>query len=484
MENNYSRRNFIKKAGMAGAAVATVRESFSRPAKKEKIQTKNTATSQKPNILYIHSHDTGRYIQPYGYDVPTPNIQKLANEGILFRQCYTTHPTCSPSRGSLLTGMHPHSNGLIGLAHRGFSLNDYNKHIIHTLHDHGYTSALAGIQHIVDHHGKEPHKKIGYKEWVAGTWDFNEMNKIVDWIEDAPEKPFFLSVGFGETHRKFHPKNWRDNKGHVMPAEPLPDTPETRDDWVKYKETARILDEKMGMVFDALERTGLAENTLVICTTDHGIAFPRMKCNLYDGGTGIMLIMRGPGGFTGGKTADALVSNIDIFPTICELLDIDKPAWLQGTSMMPLVKGEQEEINENIYTEVNYHASYQPMRSVRTKRYKYIKHYDDRNKPVLPNCDDGPSKQLWLKSGWQDETVPSEELYDIIFDPNEQNNLVGSKEKQDILKDMRDRLQKQMENTSDPLLQGFIPAPKTAKLNDPDDIHPSKDYVTPKYMVK
>src|SRR5512142_997240 len=87
----------------------------------------------QPNILYIHSHDTGRYTQPYGHAVPTPNIQRLAEEGMLFRQAYCAAPTCSPSRAALLTGQSPHNNGMLGLAHRGFALYDYGHHIVHTL---------------------------------------------------------------------------------------------------------------------------------------------------------------------------------------------------------------------------------------------------------------------------------------------------------------------------------------------------------------
>src|SRR5262245_4032488 len=100
-----------------------------------------------PNILYIHSHDTGRYIQPYGHAVPTPNLQRLAEEGVLFRQAFCVAPTCSPSRASLLTGQSAHSSGMLGLAHRGFRLNDYGQHLIHTLRQAGYHSTLIGMQH-------------------------------------------------------------------------------------------------------------------------------------------------------------------------------------------------------------------------------------------------------------------------------------------------------------------------------------------------
>ena len=109
---------------------------------------KDTMTQPRPNILYLHSHDTGRYVQPYGYAVDTPNYQRLAEDGILFRNAFSAAPTCSPSRAALLTGQCPHSAGMIGLAHRGFTLHDPSQHLATTLRDHGYRTILAGVQHV------------------------------------------------------------------------------------------------------------------------------------------------------------------------------------------------------------------------------------------------------------------------------------------------------------------------------------------------
>ena len=102
----------------------------------------------KPNVLYLHSHDTGRYVQPYGHPVPTPNIQRLADQGLLFRNAFCAAPSCSGSRARLLTGQWAHSNGMIGLAHRGFELHNYRHHIVRTLRDAGYWTALVGEQHL------------------------------------------------------------------------------------------------------------------------------------------------------------------------------------------------------------------------------------------------------------------------------------------------------------------------------------------------
>lgn len=420
------------------------------------------------NILYIHSHDTGRCIQPYGYAVPTPNLQQLAEEGILFTHCFCANPTCSASRSALLTGTYPHQNGMLGLAHRGFSLNDYRQHLLHTLKEHGYHTALAGIQHIAAHTKEQQDwEVIGYDEYLG---HFSEAHtQAIDFIKRDHTKPFFLSVGFFETHRPFPELDEHsEDPRYCRPPELFPNTPETRTDAARYKISAQILDEKIGTVLNALDQNGLADDTLIICTTDHGIAFPNMKCRLVDAGTGVMLIMRGPNGFDGGKVVDSMVSHMDVFPTLCELLDIAPPECLQGKSLLPLIQGKEEQIHDELFAEVNYHASYEPMRSVRTDRWKYIRRYTNRRKPTLPNCDEGETKSFWVEHGWANSAIEEEMLYDLILDPMEQSNLVDDIDCLPVLFDMRTRLNRWMTETDDPLLAGPIPLPDGAIVTDPD----------------
>ena len=434
----------------------------------------------QPNILYIHSHDTGRYIQPYGYAVPTPHLQHLAGQGVLFRQCFCAAPTCSPSRAALLTGQCAHSSGMIGLAHRGFALHDYGQHVVHTLRQAGYHSMLVGTQHIA-----ADAAQIGYDRFVAQRGSAEErVRAAVDFLGDAPPQPFFLSVGFTETHRPFPAPGPEEDARYCLPPHPLPDTPRTRQDMAAFQASARVLDRSMGAVLQALEANGLAENTLVVCTTDHGIAFPGMKCNLTDHGIGVMLIVRGPGGFAGGQVCEAMVSHVDILPTICDLLQIAPPPWLQGTSMRPLIRGQVDQIHDAIYAEVTYHAAYEPQRCVRTPRWKYIRRFDGgrfdgRSTPVastavLPNCDDSPSKDVWLEHGWPARPVAAEQLYDLAFDPNEACNLAGDPSTRDVLAGMRSRLERWMQETDDPLLRGPVPAPPGARVNDPDGLSPNE----------
>ena len=429
----------------------------------------------KPNIIYLHSHDTGRYISPYGYKVRTPNLQRFAEDAVVFRQCFCANPTCSPSRAALLTGEYAHSCGMYGLAHRGFKMPDYSKHITHTLRSAGYKSYLLGIQHIID---ADEIEDIGYDEIIGR--DLPRRAEVLapaacDFLEKKHDEPFFLSVGCFETHRVFPEHDIEDDPRWTKPPEFLPDTPETRLDMANFNTMAHQYDNGVGQILDCLDKTGLSENTLLIITTDHGIAFPRAKCNMQDSGIGVLLMMRGPQGFYGGKVIDSLVSHVDVFPTICDAAGIDKPSRLQGKSLIPLLNGEADDIRDEIFSEVNFHAAYEPLRCVRTKRYKYLRRWLKRDKAVMPNCDKGYSKSLWLDSGWLEQHLVQEELYDLMFDPNETNNIIDRPELKEVANDLRERMEKWMLETNDPALHGMPGAdcPDTCIANDHDDPDPN-----------
>ena len=267
-----------------------------------------------------------------------------------------------------------------------------------------------------------------------------------------------MSVGFFETHRTYRvPTSVRDTLYSLPPAN-LPDTPETRADMAAFKASARSLDQGIGAVLNGLHQLGLQDETLIICTTDHGLAFPGAKATLYDRGIGVMLIMRGPG-FQGGRVFDGMVSHLDVYPTICELAEVEEPPYLQGRSLMPLVRGETAKANDVLFAEMTYHAAYQPLRSARTERFKYIRRFSDYDRPVLANCDDSASKSILVEAGWGDQHVPEEQLYDLLFDPNELNDLSADPTHQQILSEMRERLLEWMRATEDPLLHGPVPEP-------------------------
>jgi len=360
-----------------------------------------------------------------------------------------------------------------GLAHRGFRLNDPSQHLATILRDGGYRTALLGLQHLTLGDPAE----LGYTDLMdPGRSGASALAPKVgrfldDHLATRPDEPFFLDVGAFDTHREFPTVNSDAGRYHRPPS-PIPDSPETRHDMARYIESARQLDEGYGLILDLIDLAGLRDTTLVVCTTDHGLPFPSMKCNLTDHGIGVLLIVRGPGGFEGGKVCDALVSQIDLAPTLCELAGIERPLWASGTSLMPLVRGEVASINKEIFAEVTYHAAYEPQRAIRTERYAYIRRWGSRATPVLPNIDDGESKSYLLDRGLTEQAQAVEQLYDLVFDPNQARNLVDDPSQALVREDLATRLRAWMVETRDPLLAGEVPLPDGASANDVDALSP------------
>jgi N-sulfoglucosamine sulfohydrolase len=352
---------------------------------------------------------------------------------------------------------------MLGLAHRGWALNDYRQHLIHALRDVGYRSVLIGEQHI----SGDP-AVIGYDDVIkVASHQAGDVAPIAVEVLESAAEPFFCSVGFFETHRQFSaPTSVRDTL-YSLPPPNLPDTPRTREDMAAFKASARSLDQGIGAVLNALHKCGRAEDTLIICTTDHGLAFPGAKATLYDRGIGVMLLMRGPGGFSGGKVFDAMVSHLDIYPTICDLVRADPPGWLQGKSLLPLVHGETRVLHDAIFAEMTFHAAYEPTRAIRTERWKYIRRFDDYDRPVLANCDDSATKDMFVDAGWAEQRVPEEQLYDLLFDPNEADDRSARPAHAAVVGELRERLECWMEETDDPIRYGSVPSPPGAMTNDP-----------------
>jgi arylsulfatase A-like enzyme len=422
--------------------------------------------SDRPNILYLHSHDTGRHIEPYGRGVRSPNLQRLAGQGITFRRAFSAAPTCSPSRASLLTGQWPHQTGMLGLAHRGFGLTDPSRHLATTLRNAGYEAVLAGLQHLHTDSGAlgytrcDDRVKRDTGETVAAAI------AAIEEAAAAPGQPVFIDAGFFQTHQPW-PEMPEEAGRWLAPPPVLPDTPRTRRDMAGYQQSLTELDNAYGAILDALDAAGLAENTLVIATTDHGLALPWMKCNLTDHGLGVLLIVRGPGGFAGGRVSDALVSQVDLYPTICEVAGIEQPGWLEGRSMLPLLRGEVDAIRDDLFGEVTYHAAYEPQRLIRTDRWSLIRRFGDRRTPVLPNLDASLSRDAVMDAGYADVELPEIALFDTVLDPQQRANVAGSPVNREICDDLLARLAAWMEATDDPLRHGDVPIPPGGTVNDP-----------------
>jgi N-sulfoglucosamine sulfohydrolase len=428
----------------------------------------------KKNIIYIHTHDTGRYIQPYGHAIPTPHLMKLAEESTIFRQAFSAAPVCSASRSSLLTGMYPHNHGMVGLAHRGFEIKDYSKHLSRFLSGHGYLTALCGVQHEIE---KKRSSELGYERMWEQKDDEANALLVADFIREQHDRPFFLSFGMTNTHKEYPQSHEGINAAYVIPPFPLYDNKLNREEMARYMASAKVVDECVGIVMDALKESGKEEETIVFFTTDHGVALPHMKCSLYDTGIGVSLMMKFAGNPTRGEAVDGMVSQIDLYPTLCDLIGVPHPDWLQGYSMLPLLEGKEAEIRKELYAEVSYHASYEPLRCIRTERYKYIRRFDDHDGIVPSNIDGGIGKDFLMENGLLDIRLDKEMLFDLYHDPTERNNLVAQPASQAVYKDLSGRLDAWMRETDDLLIHGKYPKPTGALINKLSCIDPSaKDY--------
>lgn len=434
------------------------------------------------NVLYIHTHDTGRFIQPYGYQTETPNLLNFAKQGTVFRSAFCAAPTCSPSRAALLTGQYPHSCKMFGLAHRGFQMEDYAHHMAFFFRTCGYETILCGIQH------EAPQAKmIGYSrilddqsfdmgclEFDSKTFDERNANQVSNYLMSQPEKPFFLSYGLFSTHRDYPYHDDDINPGYVMAMPGLPDCHDTRKDTAAYLSSVRNADRAIGSVLQTLKSSGLSENTLVIYTTDHGLALPGMKCTLYDYGISVSMMIDYPSNPSKKTVYDSLVSQIDLFPTLCDICGLEKPDWLQGVSLLPILEQKTTTVREEVFSEVTFHVSYEPMRAVRTQRYKLIHRFDSDLAPALANIDDSPFKTVLLEQGCLLGDHARIELYDLYQDPGEKYNLAENPAYKATLQGLTSKLMEWMEETNDPLLSGPIQPPPKAVINPKSDHSPKK----------
>jgi arylsulfatase A-like enzyme len=420
----------------------------------------------QPNILLIILHDLGTRLGCYGEkSIKTPAVDNLASEGVLFRNHFCTAPYCSPSRGSIFTGKYPHTNGLMGLVNLGWNLPEHNTTLAEMMGAAGYDTFLFGLQH----EKKNPAHLGFHKHYIPetnqgrGTMSCENVAPVVsDFLIQrgkSHENPFYARVGFFEVHRRvanFSGYGQDDPKQVSIPPY-LKDTPGAREDMAMFHGCIRFADKAIGNILEALDKSGLSENTIVVFTTDHGIAFPRAKATLYDPGIQTTLIIRWPHGIEGGKTYSELISNIDLLPSLLDMADVSVPEDIQGRSFLNLLRGRDYIPNVWIFAEKNTSPG-DIKRCIRTRRYKYIRNYNDGPELSLPT----DIEQSLTRRDMGDEHLkprPSVELYDLQEDPWEMQNLAGSPELSSVENSMTSRLQNFMKETDDPILRGSIPRP-------------------------
>lgn len=413
----------------------------------------------RPNIVIVIWHDLGRHLSCYGWEtVRSRHLDRMASEGVLFTNAFCTSPGCSPSRSSMMTGLYPHEHGVLGLTHRGWNYFPGTRCLPHYLNAAGYETYLFGLQHEVAPPSKAA-EVSGYQHaWQESYHSHDVAVRFEKFLanERPANKPFFAHVGTEDVHR---PNIARINRGAeslVRVPSYVPDTPAARLDIAMFEEMFRHADEMIGRILGALQKHGLDRNTLVLFTTDHGPEWPRAKVSMYDPGLQISLIAWGAG-VSRGARCGALVSNLDILPTCVELAKAPGKTPGHGRPLTTALYGQRHEGHEWLIGEKNYHVEYEPIRTVRNHRWKYIRNYK-------PGTGVQQSLEFAYKVGVPVVEKrygiprPAEELYDILADPGETVNLAGDAAYGDVLADVRRRLQTFQQTTNDPLLKGDIPA--------------------------
>ncbi len=420
---------------------------------------------EKPNIILFITHDQGQFIGCYDSkqtpnSLKTPNLDNVARDGIKFNNYFCTAPQCSPSRGSIQTSLYPHQNGLMGLVDRGWTLPETNKTLPMYLKENGYTTHLLGLQH-----ESMDAQTLGYdtmsKRGHVINYSCNRMKrKYRDFLSEHKniKKPFYACIGSWEVHRPFG--GWGDPVDPVNVKVPpyLPDNDMIHEDFADYYGAIHIVDETIGRLMEHLESFGLAENTLFIFTTDHGEPFPRAKCTLYDPGIKTSLLMSFPNSdlFSNGKEISQMISNIDLLPTILDYIGAKIPKNIEGESFLKCLRNQAEPFRKEIYTEKTFHEFYDPMRSIRTEKYKYIVNFEKF--PALYQIDlfTAPFKTGKYMTELIKKPRPDEELYHLISDPTEMNNLCSNSEYKSIKETLKVKLFRWLKETNDPILQGKI----------------------------
>ena len=433
----------------------------------------NPNHSDRPNIVVVIAHDLGCHFGPYGNAVEhSPRLMEFARQSMRFDRHFVSSPGCSQSRSSLVTGRYPHANGQFGLANWGWKLNEDEILLPAALRDVGYHTALIGIWHL--------------HEWTLGAFDtisddvstldrspegFAEVAapRAADWINQSAQKrqPFYLHVGFWEVHRPFCGN--QERRASITPASAdavpgyLPPNEPTRQEIAELHHSLSLADEGLGRILDAIDEVGLNDNTLVLFTADHGLPFPRAKGTCYDPGTKVGLLARWPGRIRAGSHCENLTANVDVMPTLLDIVDAPSLPQIQGISFKNALLDNvdpQTPIRSAVFTEKTYHEHYDPIRCIRTERFKYIRNFASRPKLVLPSDIYNSPTRVSITD---DEAIwahrCSDELYDLLADPDERDNLASVEKYKTTRQTLSERLEDWMRQTGDPLIEGPISRP-------------------------
>lgn len=434
------------------------------------VSTALAAESSRPNFILITADDLGPQLGYCGDPtIATPHLDRLALENVRFDHAYVCQASCSPSRSAMYTGLFPHQNGQIGLD-TPFSMRADVLTLPKLLKDSGYRTGVLGKVHVA------PASSLPWdldKSQAAYIYGRKVKTMAADAREffDGGSEPFFLKVSFMDPHH--------DDKREFpsvidgLPERPIQPDEITRNVWTGqpvpsgngfrgkaktagYYNTVRRLDLGVGMLLDELERSGKAENTMVIFLSDNGGGpVSSGKMTIDEAGTRLPFVIRYPRGQRGGQLRSEFVSAVDILPTILEAAEIPLPPALReqttGRSLLPLIRGEPapSDWRPYVFTEFTYHGAtlYKPCRAVRDARYKLVFDY-----ARIPETVKIATTEAWLSyvTAHPPEIVEVR-LFDLQEDRRETRNLAADPALAAVRARLEGELKHWQRRTNDPL---------------------------------
>ncbi len=411
--------------------------------------------AERPNLILVTADDMGFQLGCYGDAVmTTPNMDRLAREGLRFTRGYITQASCSPSRSSMLTGLYPHQNGQIGLAHLGYSMRPDVPTLPTLLKKAGYRTGIIGKLHVAP----ESAFDFDYKE--TNTADTRDMAKIRAkcgaFLGGDAARPYFLMLNFFDPHDPHIQDINGSPKAKVVPeqAKVYPfmgtNSPAIRQRVAEFATCVNRVDEGVGVLLDVLRERGLHTNTVIVVLGDNGPPLQRAKVTSFEPGVNVPFIAWAPGRIAP-RVGDEMVCSIDLLPTFLELAGAAPPPGLPGRSLLSLFRGAPPQWREYLATEYTTHEprNLNPQRSIRDKHYKLTL---TLLKDPAFQWPAGIAIAEYRRIQRRAATGEYIELYDVRTDPYEFRNLAGAPEHKDAQERLLRELKRWREETRDPLL--------------------------------
>jgi N-sulfoglucosamine sulfohydrolase len=429
----------------------------------------------KPNVILIIADDLGIQLGCYGdSQAQTPNIDHLASMGTRFETAWATAASCSPSRGSIYSGLYPHQTGLVGLAHHGFSMDGHYPTIASELKARGYRTGVIGKYHIAPEDlcpwDYQLTQEIN-RDLVSKNRDVVAMSEMAEGFVAGNSGPFFLVMSYIDPHVPLFDQRLGLPESPVASAQTDAFTlsgyssAALKQRTASYLNCINRLDTGIGLFMDMLEQNGVMENTLIIFIGDQGLPFPRAKMSSYDLGLRVPFIVSGPKVLTDALSREP-VSTIDILPTILDYIGAPVMKNLPGESLLGILEGQvRGDIQRPLFSSYTSHqadATF-PMRSIRQEDWVLIENLSPNTVRPRPETDGAP---LWPEDpgyplvGVNIDTLyqtyrkpPRYELYHVATDPNCFENLADRNDIKDRFDDLSSQLMLWRQQTNDSTLQ-------------------------------